>query len=155
MSLKYPGPERVKALLDQYVERGIIAPVPLGTPVVWCAAMVLGRKKDRSPRITVDFQHLNSQSLRETHHTEPPFHLASRVPPNTKKTVLDPVDGYHSIELDEESRFLTMFLTEWGRYMYLRVPQGFFAAGDIFTSRYDDITKDIKSKVKIIDDALV
>ena len=93
--------------------------------------------------------------LRETHHTEPPFHLASRVPPNTKKTVLDAVDGYHSIELDEESRFLTMFLTEWGRYMYLRVPQGFFAAGDIFTSRYDDITKDIKNKVKIIDDALV
>ena len=39
--------------------------------------------------------------------------------------------------------------------MYLRVPQGFFAAGDIFTSRYDDITKDIKNKFKIIDGALV
>ena len=48
-----------------------------------------------------------------------------------------------------------MFITEWGRYMYLRVPQGFFAAGDIFPSRYDDITKDVKNKVKIIDDALL
>ena len=41
--------ERVKALLDQYVERGIIAPVPLGTPVVWCAAMVLGKIKMDPP----------------------------------------------------------------------------------------------------------
>ena len=145
----------VKAILDLYVKRGIIIPVPLGTPVVWCALMVLGRKKDGSPRITVDYQHLNRQCFRETHHTEPPFHLASRVPPNTKKTVLDATDSYHSVELDEESQLLTMFITEWGRYMYLRVPQGFFAAGDIFTSRYDDITKDVKNKVKIVDDALL
>ena len=145
----------VKTMLDQYVERGIITPVPIGTPVEWCALMVLGRKKDGSPRITVDFQHLNKQCFRETHHTEPPFHLASRVPPNTKKTVLDATDSYHSVELDEESQLLTMFITEWGRYMYLRVPQGFFAAGDIFTSRYDNITKDISNKVKIVDDALL
>ena len=145
----------VKALLDLYVQRGIITPVPLGTPVVWCALMVIGRKKDGSPRITVDFQHLNKQCFRETHHTEPPFHLASRVPPNTKKTVLDATDSYHSVELDEESQLLTMFITEWGRYMYLRVPQGFFAAGDIFTSRYDDIIKDVKNIVKIVDDGLL
>ena len=145
----------IKALLDLYVERGIIIPVPLGTPVVWCALMVIGRKKDGSPRITVDYQQLNRQCLRETHHTEPPFHLASRIPANTKKTVLDATDSYHSIELDEESQHLTMFITEWGRYMYLRVPQGFFAAGDIFTSRYDDVTKDIANKVKVIDDALL
>ena len=59
--------------------------------------MVLGRKKDGTIRITVDFQHLNRQCFRETHHTEPPFHLASRVPPNTKKTVLDATDSYHSV----------------------------------------------------------
>ena len=145
----------IKEMLDLHVQRGIITPVPLGTPVVWCALMVLGRKKDGSPRITVDYQHLNHQSHRETHHTETPFQLAFRVPPNTKKTVLDATDSYHSIELDEESRSLTMFITEWGRYMYLRVPQGFFAAGDIFTSRYDDITKDISNKVKIVDDLLL
>ena len=48
-----------------------------------------------------------------------------------------------------------MLITEWGRYMYLRVPQGFFAAGDIFTSRYDDIIKDVNHKVKIVDDTLL
>ena len=75
--------------------------------------------------------------------------------PTCKKTVLDATDSYHSIELDEESQMLTMFITEWGRYYFLRVPQGFFASGDIFTSRYDNITKDVSNKVKIIDDALL
>lgn len=147
--------DTVKAMLDLYVEKGIITPVPHNTPTVWCALMVLGRKKDGTPRITVDFQHLNKQCFRETHHTEPPFHLASRVPPNTKKTVLDATDSYHSVELDEESQPLTTFITEWGRFMYLRVPQGFFAAGDIFTRRYDDIIKDVDNKVKIVDDTLL
>ena len=80
----------VKAILDLYVQRGILIPVPLGTPVVWCALMVLGRKKDGSPRITVDYQHLNRQCFRETHHTEPPFHLASPVPPNRRRQYLMP-----------------------------------------------------------------
>ena len=133
----------IKAELDRDVERGIIKPVPIGTPVVWCTAMVIARKKDGTPRRTVDYQRLNRQCLRETHHCEPPFYLASKVPPNTKKTILDATDSYHAVELDEESQLLTMFITEWERYIYLRLPQGYFASGDIYTSRYDDIIKDV------------
>ena len=39
-----------------------------------------------------------------------------------------------------------------GRYQYLRLPEGYFAAGDIFTWRYDDIIMDIPHQVKVIDD---
>ena len=41
----------IKALLDLYVKRGILIPVPIGMPVIWCFVMVIGRKKDGSPRI--------------------------------------------------------------------------------------------------------
>ena len=108
--------------------------------------MIVTRKHDGRPRRTVDLQRLNAQCLRETHHCESPFKLATQVPPNMKKTVLDATDGYHSIELDEESRPLTTFITEWGRYRYKRLPQGFVAAGDASTKRYDDIIKDIDRK---------
>ena len=54
------------------------------------------------------------------------------------------------IELDAESPPLTMFITEQGRYMYLRLPQGYLAAG-----RYDEVVKDIPRKVKIVDDTLL
>ena len=112
-------------------------------------------QKNGRPRRTVDLQRLNSQCERETHHCESPFKLACQVPAGTKKTVIDATDGYHSIPLDEASRHLTTFITPWGRYRYLRLPQGYIAAGDAYTRRYDEIIKDVKNKVKCIDDALL
>ena len=147
--------KQVKESLDEDVEMGVIAPVPIGMATEWCSTMVIAAKKDGRPRRTVDLQHLNDQSMRETHHCESPFNLACQVPPNTYKTVLDAVDGYHAVALDEESQPLTTFITEWGRYMYLRMPQGFLASGDAYTRRYDEVIKDLPRKVKIVDDALL
>ena len=152
----YNWKAEVKASLDRDVVRGIIKlVVPIGTSVEWCSTMVIIQKKNRSPRRTVDLQHLNSQCLRETHHCQSPFQLACQIPPNTEKTVLDAVDGHHTIELNEESQPLTTFITEWGHYMYLRMPQGFLAAGDAYTHRYDEVMKDIPRKVKCADDTVI
>ena len=147
--------DQVKADLDKDVENGVIEPVPVGEPVTWCSPMVVAAKKDGTPRRTVDLQKLNAQCVRETHHCEPPFKLAMQIPAGTLKTVIDAKDGYHSIPLDEESRHLTTFITPWGRYRYLRLPQGYVAAGDAYTRRYDEIIKGVERKVKCIDDALL
>ena len=48
-----------------------------------------------------------------------------------------------------------MFITERGRYRYLRAPQGFHAAGDRYTRRIDDITIDVPRKAKCVDDTLL
>ena len=72
-----------------------------------------------------------------------------------KKTVIDAVDGFHSIVLAEESRHTLIFITEWGRYMPLRMPQGFFAAGDAYTHCTDNITQNAECKLKIVDDSLL
>ena len=69
--------------------------------------------------------------------------------------MLDATDGYHAVVLDEESRPLTTFITEWGRYRYCRLPQGYLASGDAYTRRYDDIIKDVDQKVKCVDDTLL
>ena len=37
----------------------------------------------------------------------------------------------------------------------MRLPQGYSASGDAYTHRMDNITKDVKGKVKIIDDSLL
>lgn len=147
--------DAVKKAIDEDVRRGILTPVPVGVPTEWCSSMVITPKKDGRPRRTVDYQHLNSQCMRETHHTSSPFNLAMQVPPNSKKTVLDAVDGYHSVALDAESQPLTTFITEWGRYMYRRMPQGYLASGDAYTRRYDEIITDVPRKVKLVDDALL
>ena len=107
----YHWKEAVKASWDRDVERGVIAPVPIGTPVTWCSPMVVVAKADGTPRRTIDYQRLNAQCLRETHHTASPFQLASQAPANTKKSVIDAVDGFHSVDLHPDSRPLTTFIT--------------------------------------------
>lgn len=74
--------------------------------------MVVITKKLGKPCCTADLQKLNAQCYRETHHCQSPFQLAYRIPSNTKKTVLDAVDGFHAIEFDEASGKLTTFITE-------------------------------------------
>ena len=88
------------------------------------------------------------------HHTSS-FNSACKIPPETKKTEFDKVDGYHAITLDKESQPLTTFITEWGKYIYLRLPQEFITSGDAYTCRYDEILKNFPFKVKIIDDTLL
>ena len=102
----------IKQSLEKDITRGIIAPVPVSTPVTWCAPMVVTAKKDGSPHRTIDLHHLNLRSLRETHHVLPPFQLATQVPPNTFKSVIDATDGYHGIKLDPDSQHLTTFIRE-------------------------------------------
>ena len=57
--------------------------------------------------------------------------------------------------LDDESKTLTTFITEWGRYRYRRLPQGYSDAGDAYTRRYDEIMKDVENKVKCVDATLL
>ncbi len=77
-----------------------------------------------------------------SHHTLSPFNIASTFPPNKRKTVLDAWNGYHSLPLASSAVDATTFITEWGRYRYLRAPMGFHASGDAYTRRFDDITAD-------------
>lgn len=146
---------QVKADLDRDVRLGIIEPVPPGTPTVWCSRMVVVPKKDGKPRRTVDLQSLNKATYRLTHHTPSPFNQAVLVPPSSWKTCLDAWNGYHSMRLNPSASDATTFITEWGRYRYLRAPQGSHVAGDGYTKAFDDFTIDTPRKTKCIDDSLL
>ena len=151
--------DTVLQLLNEHEKRGIIAKTPIGTPTPWCFPMVITPKKSSSTqpklRMTIDLQQLNNQCQREIHHVESPFKLASQIPKNTYKTILDAVDGYQAIELDRESQLLTNFITPWGCYHFLRVPAGLVDSGDKYTSRYDSVIHGILRKVKCVDDTLL
>ena len=117
-----PIPVPVRQAVWEDMKRVIIIPVRVSMPTDWCSTMVITAKKNGKPQRTIDYQHSNSQCKWETHHTGSPFQLALQVPPNQKKTVLDAVDEYHSVPLDKESQPLTTFITEWGSFVYLRMP---------------------------------
>ena len=74
------------------------------------------------------------------------------IPPDTWKSVTDQCNGYHSVPLREEDRYLTTFITEWGRYRNKVAPQGSSASGDGYSRRYDEIIADVERKTKCVDD---
>ena len=117
--------------------------------------MVVTPKADGSPRRTVDLQPLNRVASRDTQHSPSPFNLVSRVPKGKCKSVLDCWNVFHSVPLTPESGDATTFITEFGRYQYMRAPMGFGASNDTFTKRTDDITAEVPNKIGIIDDAML
>ena len=147
--------DSVKRSIDKDVAAGILLKVPFNEPTTWCSRMVVVKKKDGSPRRTVDYQKLNQQCLREPVYSTSPFHTARQIPQHTWKSVFDAVDGYHSVEIDEASSKLTTFITPWGRYRYLRFPQGHCAAGDAFNGRVQEILRNIPRLVRIVDDMCI
>lgn len=133
---------------------GVIERVPVGEPVTWCHRMVITRKHDGSPRRTVDLSPLNKHCKRETFSMEPPFQITRRIPRGTWKTVTDAWNGYHGMVLRKEDRHLTTFITPYGRWRYVRAPQGFISSGDGYNQRFDAVLSDFQSKERCVDDTI-
>ena len=101
-------------------------------------------------------EHLtDSASQRQTHHTKSSFTLASEVPSHMTESVLDVWNAYHTVPFKEEDRDKLTFITPWGRYHFLKAPQGFIASGDGYTHRDSIISSNIKNKVTLVDDTLI
>ena len=98
----------------------------------------------------VDLDHLNKFVERPTHPFPTPRDIIAQIP-NTAKhfAVFDALHGYWQIPLDEESKSLTTFITEFGRYWYRRAPMGLTSSGDEFCARTD---KALAGVHKLVDD---
>nr|XP_027213220.1 uncharacterized protein LOC113806302 [Penaeus vannamei] len=106
----------VKEELDSLVQQGIITPVG-NKPSEWCHPMVLVTKPGNGVRITVDLTHLNSQVSRPTHPSPTPADAICTITPSAKFfTKADALHGYWQMDLAEEDRHLTTFITPHGRY---------------------------------------
>ena len=143
---------KVKADLDRDVALGVLEKIGDNTPVAWQSKMVITAKANGDPRRVVDLQNLNRHSSRQTFPVSSPFHLATQIPLQKKKSVVDAWNGYHSVPIDPDDRHYTCFLTPWGRYQYKRSPQGHLVSGDGYNERYDSITQGFPNIARCVDD---
>lgn len=110
--------------------------------------MIIVLKSDESPHLTVDSHFLNDANKKDTHYTQWQFHIVNTILKNTLKLKLDAWNGYYNILLADSARDTTTFITERGRYRYLRVQRDFLIR-TTSTKRFDDITVGYP-RVKII-----
>ena len=152
--IPYALQEDAKATLDEDEALGIIERVE--GPTEWCLPMTFTRKPNGKVRKLLDAVKLNDWVLRTTHLFPSPKDIVSTIPCNTKYfAVFDCVHGYWQLELDEESKPLTTFLTEFGRYRYRRAPMGLVSSGDEFCARTDKALADLPGVMKLVDDILI
>ncbi|ROT76681.1 hypothetical protein C7M84_004715 [Penaeus vannamei] len=138
-----------------HLQPGIISPVG-DKPSEWCHPMVLVPKPGNGVRITVDLTRLNSQVSRPTHPSPTPADAIRTITPSAKFfTKADALHGYWQMDLAEEDRHLTTFITPHGRYYHCRGPMGFAATGDAYCLRGDLALQGITNCVKVVDDILL
>ncbi|XP_068207506.1 uncharacterized protein [Palaemon carinicauda] len=123
---------------------------------VWCHPLVVVAKNGTGVRITVNLTKLNSQVSRPAHPSPTPYTAIRSVDRKSRFfTTADALYGYWQMELAEEDRHLTTFITPYGRFIHCRGPMGFAATGDAFCLRGDMALQVVQNCVKVIDDLLL
>ena len=69
--------------------------------------------------------------------------------------MLDAKDGFHQVQLDEQSSYLTTFWTPFGRYHYLHMPFDISSAPKEFQRRMHTALQGLHGVEVIADDILV
>jgi hypothetical protein len=142
----------VKRLLDEYVAKCILIPVTEASD--WALPLVVARKADNSLRLFVDHTRLNRHVRRPTHPTRTPRDAVTQISGDaTFFTTFDAANGYFQIPLHLSSQHLTIFMTQWGRYKFLRA-LGLCSSSEEYNRRADQAFQDVNNTVRVVDDLL-
>ena len=154
---KEPYHKRIKIgeAIDKLLADGVIEPAT--GPTEWCSPLHAIAKKDGSLRVCVDMRKVNEAILR-TRYPIPTLDDAIEKIAEAGSKIFSKVDlnqGYHQIELDEESRDLTTFACSKGIFRYLRLVFGVSSALEHFQFRISQLFLGEKGIVVIYDDILI
>jgi hypothetical protein len=108
----------------------------------WLANVVIVKKKNGKWRMCTDFTDLNKCYLKDDF----PLSRIDKVVDSATRcetmTLLDCFSGYHQIWLRKEDEDKTRFITPFGTYCYLRMPEGLKNGDPMFGRMTRAILKD-------------
>lgn len=149
----FPLLPKVEKELKRMEAMDIIEPVT--EPSDWCAPMVPVLKKTGDVRICVDLTKLNRAVKRERLFIPTLEDVLPQLKHARVFTKLDAASGFHQLELEEESRRLTTFITPAGRFRFKRLCFGITSAPEIFQREMSRVLMGLGGVVVIMDDVLV
>ena len=151
----YPLKKSVKNTLHQMTEQGVIFRV--NEPTEWCAPIVVVPKGPNAEkvRICVDYTQLNKGVLRETYPVAEVEDTLAKIGGGKIFSKLDANSGFFQIPLGEDSKLLTTFLTDEGRFAFHRLPFGLSSCPEVFTRAISSILEGLPGVVYHMDDICV
>jgi transposase InsO family protein len=146
--------EKVEAAISKLEAQDIIEQVTEG-PTPWVSQPVFVPKSNGSIRLCVDMRAAN-QAIQRTRHAVPTVdEILSDLNGAAVFSKIDLNQGYHQLELDPMSRYITTFSTHLGLYRYKRLNFGINCASEIFQHAVRSVLQGIKNVINVSDDILI
>ncbi|XP_055523097.1 uncharacterized protein K02A2.6-like [Wyeomyia smithii] len=148
-----PLEEQVNQKLEQLLNKDIIE-VKQG-PAAWVSPLVVVGKSNGEPRICLDLRRVNEAVLRERHPMPVVDEYLARLGTGKYWSKLDIKDAFLKVELAEESRDVTVFITNKGLFRFKRLPFCLVTAPELFQKVMDQILAGCAGTYWYLDDVIV
>jgi hypothetical protein len=123
----------------------------------WAAPLVLARKKDGEWRFCVNYHRLNAVTKKDVYPLPTIDDALSRMEGSRYFSILDMQAGYWQVEVDEQDRAKTAFITADGLFEFHVMPFGLTNASATFQRMMDVVLAGLKwnSCLVYLDDIVV
>ena len=143
----------LKKTLDKLAKERIIEPARSR----FSSAPQLIRKPDGTFRVVLDFRDLNKYTDKDTY---PLPNLEGNLAALGKAnwfTTLDLLQGFHQIEVDDDSKHKTAFTTKYGQFQFARMPMGLTSSPGTFMRIVDATLRGLPPHIAIayVDDVII
>ena len=115
----------------------------------WCSRFILGLKANGKVQLCLYPARLNKVLLRPMHRGPTSNDILPRLEGVKCLTLIDLSSGYHNLQLDEQSSYVTTF------YRCIRLPFGVAPMGDMFQKKIDEFFSSMLCVFSIFDDILI
>jgi hypothetical protein len=122
--------EAAKAKVHRVLEANFIEPIAYP---LWLAKVVMVQKKSGKWCMCIDFTSLNKACPKDNFPLPRIDKIVDSAAGCEVMSLLDCFSGYHQIYMKEEDKASTSFITPFGTYCFIRMPEGLKNAGSTFS----------------------
>lgn len=145
--------EKIEEKLEELVNHDVIEQVQGPTP--WVSPVVVVPKPTGDIRLCVDMRKANRAIVRERHPIPTVDDVLYQLNGSTIFSKLDLKWGFHQIELEEQSRNITTFVTHKGLYRYKRLMFGISSAPELYQHTIQQVLAGCEGAYNIHDDIII
>ena len=146
---------KVEKEIHKLLDQDIIEKVG-NTPTPWVSPIVTPPKKNPEEiRLCVDMREANKAIIRERHLLPTIEEIIHDLNGASTFSKVDLRSGYHQLELDKPSRYITTFSTHLGLFRYKRLNFGISSASEIFQETVRGVIQNVSNAKNISDDIIV
>lgn len=139
--------------LEQLLKRDIIE-IKKG-PATWVSPLVVVGKASGEPRICLDLRRVNQAVVREHFPMPVVEEYLARLGKGRIWSKLDIREAFHQVELSEDSRDITTFITNRGLFRFKRLPFGLVTAPEIFQRIMEEMLAGCEGTCWYLDDVII